>query len=305
MVSEFKSYLHLMDYFKDNSTCVAYLALQRWDNTPSCPHCGNVGAYVTNRGFKCKAKECAKKFTVTTGTIFEGSKIPLRSWFAAIYLASNHKKGISSLQLSRDLGITQKSAWFMLHRIREMLTNNAPELLTGVIEADATYIGGNITKMHKKRRDKLNAIGTGSSTKVGVFGMVQRDGNIITQVIPKETQQVIHPIIKQFVAPDSLLVTDGHSAYLGMKEFGHEALSHEKGEYVRDHLHTGFIDGFWSQLKRGINGIYHQVSPKHLHRYCHEFGYKYNTRQLTDCNRFDRVIKLADNKRLTYANLIA
>lgn len=126
MTTQFKSLFQLVDFFKEESTCVAYLGAQRWGSAPSCPHCGTIGAYVTNRGFKCKSKECHKKFTVTTGTIFENTKISLRTWFASMYLCTTHKKGISSLQLSRDLNITQKTAWFVLHRIREMLKDNAP-----------------------------------------------------------------------------------------------------------------------------------------------------------------------------------
>jgi len=143
MVSQFKNLIQLLDFFKEEKTCTEYLAKSRWaDDVPCCPYCGNVGAYITNRGYKCKAKECGKKFTVITGTIFENTKISLRYWFGAIYLATNHKKGISSLQLSRDINVTQKTAWFILYRIREMLTDNAPEMLTGTVEVDETYVGG-------------------------------------------------------------------------------------------------------------------------------------------------------------------
>ena len=142
MTTNFKSLLQVLNYFKNEETCINYLASNRWSETPCCPHCSNIGAYITNRGFKCKAKECRKKFTVTTGTIFENTKISLRLWFATIYLATAHKKGISSLQLCRDLNITQQTAWFLLHRVRAMLANNAPEMLDGVIEVDETYVGG-------------------------------------------------------------------------------------------------------------------------------------------------------------------
>jgi transposase-like protein len=140
--TQFKSLIQVLGFFKEESTCIVYLAQSRLDDTPSCRHCGNVGAYITNRGYKCKAKECAKKFTVTTGTIFENTKISLSTWFAAMYLCTAHKKGISSLQLSRDLNITQKTAWFLLHRIREMLNINTNEKLIGSVEVDETYVGG-------------------------------------------------------------------------------------------------------------------------------------------------------------------
>ncbi|RYU89388.1 IS1595 family transposase [Mucilaginibacter terrigena] len=153
MTTQFKSLIQVLDFFKEEDTCKAYLANSRWGTEPACPHCGNVGAYITNRGFKCKAKECQKKFTVTTGTIFENTKISLRTWFAAMYLCTAHKKGVSSLQLSRDLNLTQKTAWFILHRIREMLNANQPKQLDGTIEIDETYVGGATkNKSNKKTR---------------------------------------------------------------------------------------------------------------------------------------------------------
>lgn len=307
MTTQFKSLIQVLDFFKEDSTCVKYLAESRWGDTPSCPHCGNVGAYVTNRGFKCKAKECHKKFSVTTGTIFENTKISLRYWFAAIYLATNHKKGISSLQLSRDLNITQKTAWFILHRVREMLTNNAPEMLEATVEVDETYIGGKHRNKHSKARKLLNEKGTGAINKTPVVAMLQRDGNIVTIVTPLANGEAIKPFIYNNVKPGTTVITDGFGAYKGLdKTYTHEVVMHSENEYVRPgNIHTNSIEGFWSQLKRGIIGVYHQVSPKHLHRYCHEFGYKYNTRQIKDVLRFEDAIKNINGKRLTYANLIA
>jgi len=151
MKSQFNSLIQLLDFFKDEETCKAYLGQQRWGDTPACPHCGCTKAYVTNRGFKCSEKTCYKKFTVTTGTIFENTKIKLRTWFAAMYLVTAHKKGISSLQLSRDLNITQKTAWFVLHRVREMLKKKAPQKLEGIVEADETYVVRTKTDMLLKK----------------------------------------------------------------------------------------------------------------------------------------------------------
>ena len=150
MTSQFKSLIQVLDFFKEEQTCINYLATQRWGEKAACPHCGNTKAWKTNRGFTCAAKECGKKFSVTTGTIFENTKLSLRLWFATIYLATAHKKGISSLQLSRDLNVTQKTAWFLLHRVREMLNYNTPALLSGNVEIDESFIGGKNKNRHKE-----------------------------------------------------------------------------------------------------------------------------------------------------------
>ncbi|GAB3918384.1 IS1595 family transposase [Mucilaginibacter boryungensis] len=309
MTSQFKSLKQVIHYFKDETTCKAYLAKQRWGDTPSCPHCGNVGAYVTNRGFKCKAKECAKKFSVTSGTIFENTKIPLSDWFAAIYLATAHKKGISSLQLSRDLNITQKSAWFILHRVREMLTENAPEMLTGTVEVDETYVGGATKNKSNKKRAELRLTGGQYFSKTSVVAMLERESGTVQTTVFKansvKTSDVL-PIIQSTVGEQALIITDSSTMYGSLKQsYKHEVVNHVQKEYVRGAMHTNTIEGFFSQLKRGIVGVYHFVSTKHLHRYCHEFGYRYNTRKILDPVRFEGAIKNVNGKRLTYKKLIA
>ena len=256
-----------------------------------------------------QSEECAKKFTVITGTIFENSKISLRTWYAAMYLCTAHKKGVSSLQLSRDLNLTQKTAWFVLHRIREMLNSNQAEQLDGTVEIDETYVGGATKNKSNKKRAELKATNQQWSTKTSVIAMVGREsGEVRTQVIKANSVKYndVLPIIQANVTETSLVITDSSTMYGSLnKLYKHEFVNHVQKEYVRGAMHTNTIEGFFSQLKRGINGIYHQVSPKHLHRYCHEFGYRYNTRKITDCRRFDDALKNVDNVRLTYAKLIS
>lgn len=307
MTTQFKSLLQVLDYFQEESTCISYLAQSRWGNEPACPHCGNVGAYVTNRGYKCKAKECAKKFSVTTGTIFENTKISLRTWFAAMYLCTAHKKGVSSLQLSRDLNLTQKTAWFILHRIREMLNNNQAEQLDGTVEIDETYVGGSLKNKSNRKRKALREANEQWAQKTSVVAMLQRDGEVRTRVLKANSVKYsdVLPLIQQHVSETSLIITDSSTMYGGLKNsYKHETVNHVQKEYARGAMHTNNIEGFFSHLKRGIYGIYHQVSPKHLHRYCNEFGYRYNTRKINDVTRFEDAIKNVNNTRLTYANLI-
>ncbi len=309
METQFKSLLQVLDYFKSEETCITYLANSRWGETPCCPHCGNVGAYKTNRGYKCKAKECHKKFTVTTGTIFESTKISLRTWFAAMYLCTAHKKGISSLQLGRDLNITQKTAWFVLHRIREMLLNNDNDKFNGIVEADETYIGGATkNKSNKKRAAIKEANGHGVDNKTAVFAIVERGGNVRTKVLsnPRPRAEDVLPLIESNVTRNVTIITDSSTMYASLKRtYDHETVNHVEHEYVRGIAHTNTVEGFFGQLKRGIIGIYHYVSPKHLHRYCDEFAYRYNTRKVSDVNRFEDAIKNINNVRLTYDKLIS
>ena len=306
MTTNFKSLLNVLDHFKNEEVCINYLAQKRWGETPCCPHCGNVGAYVTNRGFKCKAKECHKKFTVTTGTILENTKISLRYWFATIYLASAHKKGISSHQLSRDLNITQKTAWFLLHRVREMFKEDAPQMLAGVVEIDETFVGGKNKNRHANKK-ATNSQGRSHSDKTAVVGLLQRNGSVKTFVVENTEASTLQGIMLANVKPEAKIGTDAYRSYNGLsKTYNHVAIKHTEGNYVTvGEDHTNCIEGFWSLLKRGIVSIYHQVSPKHLHRYCNEFGYRYNSRQVKDVVRFEDAFKKVDNRRLTYKNLIA
>lgn len=302
----FKSILEFQNHFNTEEKCRAFLEQQRWGDTPACPHCGsvNVHRFANNdRIFKCREKECRKKFSVTVGTIYENSKLPLTKWFLATYILSVHSKGISSLQLASWLGITQKSAWHLNHRIRKMLGNNAPELLEGICEVDETYIGGKAKNQHLSKRIK-----NGIPAKTMVFGAIQRKGKVKTKVIPQTNTEHVTSAITEFISPDSIMVSDEHRAYNKVKHlYEHKTVKHQFKEYVRQDeilVHTNNIEGYWNILKKQINGIHHFVSAKHLQRYCDESAFRFNNREAAQDERFADALTNCEG-RLQYKELIA
>lgn len=307
----FKSLPALLDYFKEEKTCIEYYENIRWAGNPVCPHCGSEHPYVTNRGYKCSNKECYKKFTVKVGTIFQDSKISLRIWFAAIWLATNSKKGISSVGLAIHLGITQKTAWHVLHRVREMLKDKAPRMLgeNGMVEADEAYIGGIEQNKHygRKRSDENPALrndGTPYVEKKVIVGLIQRDGKVVLKYVPSASKVNMVAFINKHVAEGSKVYTDESRVYTGLgKIYTHETVNHSLQVYVDGDVHTNTIENFWSVLKRGLYGVYHQVSEKHLERYLDEFSARFNTRDITETGRIEKF--LADSESvLTYKRLI-
>jgi transposase-like protein/ribosomal protein L37AE/L43A len=303
-----KIFKNILDFQKEFSTeekCREYLEQQRWNGTPACPFCGslNVCRFSNGKIFKCREKQCRSKFSVTVGTIYENTKIPLTKWFLATYILSVHSKGISSLQLASWLGVTQKTAWHLNHRIRVMLTDNAPELLEDIVEVDETWIGGSFSNIHAKKKEGKK----GLENKTMVFGAVQRGGKVRTRVIPETTIDNVEKAIEEFVAPDSTMVSDEHRAYNKVGEkFNHKRVNHRDKEYVRKEdilVHTNGIEGYWNILKKQIDGIHHYVSPKHLQRYCNENAFRFNNRSLFQDERFAK--SLANCKgQLKYKTLI-
>jgi transposase-like protein len=293
------SLLDIQKIFPDEKSCRDFLIKQRWNGSQTCIKCGsNKKLYRINDGKLLECSVCKKQFSVRVGTIFEDSALPLQKWFFALYLLTAHKKGISSCQLSRDIQVTQKTAWFMLHRIRHAIkTKHFGKPLSGIVEADETYVGG---KMHGGK------VGRGSENKTAVFGMIERQGEVRAMPVPNTVKRTLQPIIIKNVAKGSTIMTDEYMSYNGLnrREYIHRKISHGKNQYVRGGVHTQNIENFWSLLKRGIIGIYHHVSKEHLSRYCDEFEYRYNSREKRDAERFVDTLARCEG-RLQYKKLIA
>lgn len=289
------SLLDIQKRFPTEQSCRDFLEEMRWHGRIICTHCGHdrINKYSNGKTYFCV--KCRKQFTVKVGTIFEDSALPLQKWFFAMYLMTAHKKGVSSHQLSRDIGVTQKTAWHMEQRIRNaMKSKSFLKPLNNVVEADETYIGGK----HKGKR------GRGSENKTAVFGMAERNGEVRSMPVEQVNSQTLKGLIRDNVSKDAMVITDEWMAYNGLdKEFQHERINHGRKEYVNGNIHVNNIENFWSLLKRGILGIYHHVSPKHLHRYCNEFQFRYNSREIKDTDRFKAIFGQCEG-RLMYQTLI-
>lgn len=288
-------------YFYDAEKAREYLEQKRWPNGVACPRCGSLEPYrlearpnskspVRNGVYKCKA--CREQFTVTVGTIFEDSHIPLNKWLMAIQLLCSSKKGMSAHQLHRMLGVTYKSAWFMAHRIRYAMSQPpVVDKLKGIVEADETYIGG---KHHGKR-------GRGSENKTPVFALVERGGRVRAFKTKHVTAKNLSEKIRENVDKKATVMTDEFLAYKNLgKEYEHHTVNHGAGEYVNGDVHTNTAEGFFSILKRGINGVYHHVGEQHLDRYLAEFGFRYDNRNVDDAIRASIALEQTKGKRLTY-----
>jgi len=299
------STFQLFKMFPDEATARTYLESRLWPDGVKCPVCSAEKDRITTRKsgyYRCN--ECREDFTVRTGTIFERSHIPLHKWIYAMYLLMTARKGISSLQLSKEIGITQKSAWFMLHRLREACGGKDLKKLSGIIEVDETYIGG---KEGNKHEHKKLHMGRGGVGKAIVFGMRERGGRVIARHVSDADAANLHPEIYKHVEIGSVVNTDEAPVYsdLGTLFFSHETVNHSVGEFVRQQASVNGIESVWAVLKRGLTGVYHQVSPKHLDRYVKEFTFRLNDGNVKrhTVNRLDSMIRASANKRLTYERL--
>lgn len=302
-----KTLQQAVKYFSDDLKCVEFVASRRWANGEAvCPKCvGANNTFMASRKvWQCKNKECKKQFSVKVGTIFEDSAIGLDKWLVAMWLIVNAKNGISSYEIHRAIGVTQKTAWFMLHRIRTAMESGSLEKLSGTIEIDETYVGGNAKNMHHEKRERFRMKGGRKDHKTAVLGLVQRRGKVRAKVVRNVQGQTLIPEIREAVEQGSTLFTDGHIPYELLKsDFIHEAVDHIH-EYVRGNVHTNSIENFWSLLKRTIKGTYVSVSPEHLQKYVEEQVCRYNGREGKDQDRFLDLIESISGKRLTYNQLI-
>jgi transposase-like protein len=289
----------------NEAQAVAFLEQQRWGDAPACPRCGVVDVYQMkaadggrNKDYRWRCKGCKQMFTVRTGTIFEESRLPLRVWVYAFWKACSSKKGISALQLSREMEITHKSALFVLRRIRHGLSHNDAPKLTGTVEVDETYVGG------KPRHWGTSKRGRGTE-KVPVVGMVQRGGDVRFRLMERLTSDRMIEVLRENADGSCRVITDSYRIYEplgGIFKGGHEAVNHTAREYKRPgtDIHSNTVEGVFSLIKRGVMGTFHSVSRKHLPNYLNEFEFRWNTRKLDDGQRVTRAIRQIEGKRLEY-----
>lgn len=303
--TEFVTILDLIKRFPDEKSCHQYFASQRWEGVMVCPHkeCSHEEAYVFKDGIRYKCKKCLKIYTAKTGTFMESSKLASIKWILTMYLVM-HKRGISSVQLAKDLGVTQKTAWFVLQRVRWALGNEREEQLQGIVEIDETFVGGKARFKHKDKRIKYNP-GRGWIDKTPVLGMLQRNGRVKAMVIPNVLMITLKKAALTHIRGGSDLMGDGFIGYRGLEPFFTvKCIDHGKGIYAEGEVHTNGIENFWSNFKRHIGGTHIKVSKKHLNKYVQESAFRYNYRNLDVQQQINIII---DNMacRLKYKDLIS
>ena len=296
----------LFRMFPDDATAERWFAEQRWPEGLHCPYCGSTnvqsGAKHKTMPYRCREKECAKRFSVRTKTPMESSKLGFQVWAVALYQVTTNLKGVSSMKLHRDLGITQRSAWFLAHRLREAWKDNGSQF-AGPVEVDETYFGGKRKNMSKAKRSEQT--GRGTVGKAVVAGAKDRATNRISaKVVAGTDMGSLQGFIAARTAASAKVYTDDHSGYKGMR-FDHDTVAHSVGEYVRDQVHTNGIESFWATLKRAHKGTFHKISSKHLDRYVTEFAFKHNHRSLDTVDQMKSVVSGMVGRRLRYPDLIA
>jgi hypothetical protein len=294
-------------YFSNPDNCIDYIAIRRWPNGVVCPVCGStkVSAFnSTRRTWKCGSHHPKREFSVKVGTIYEDSPIPLDKWLTATWMLTNCKNGVSSYEIARDVKVTQKSAWFMLQRIRLAMQDEFfGSKLGGEVEVDETFIGGKARNMHLSER-KRRITGTGTKDKTAVMGILERGGKVRASVVPSRRKTVLQEEVRKNVTAGAALYSDALMSYEGLAtDYAHQVVDHAM-QYVDGRVHTNGLENFWSLLKRGISGTYVSVEPFHLHRYLDEQMFRFNNRkELDDAGRFDLAVRQIVGKRITFAQL--
>jgi transposase-like protein len=309
MASEPKTLQEAILHFSDPANCREYLVARRWPDGVTCPRCGSKNVLFLEKynRWHCRQKHDAPQFTLKTGTVMEDSPIGLDKWLMVMWQIVNSKNGISSCEVHRAIGITQKSAWFMDHRIRFALGMDSGEKMSGHVEADETFIGGKARNMHASKRAR-RITGTGGKDKVPVMGILERgkDGKpstVRTTIVPNRKKSALQSEVRKHVEAGSALYSDALQSYNGLeRDYAHQVIDHAV-QYVDGNVHTNSLENFWSLLKRSISGTYVSVEPFHLFRYLDEQAYRFNNRKLTDAERFDMAVKGIVGKRLTFEQL--
>jgi transposase-like protein len=305
--------LEAIRYYSDLDVCQQELVEARWPDGVECPTCGStdVGYLANQRRWQCKEKHSRRQFSVKVGTIFEDSPIKLDKWFTAMWLIAGAKNGISSYEIHRAIGVTQKTAWFMLHRIRLAMQTKTFNKIGGEVEVDETYIGGKARNMHKSKRTRLGMSQANSMAgKAAVMGLLERHGQdahstIRLRVVEGRKRGHFVPVIDEHVEKGATVNTDAHLSYQGLaSEYEHKVIDHAE-KYVNGQVHTNGCENFWSLLKRTIKGTYVSVEPFHLFRYLDEQAFRFNQRKGTDATRFGQVVGSVTGRRVTYKELIA
>jgi transposase-like protein len=301
--NELSSLIDAIRHFSDPMLCLETVASVKWPKGPTCPRCDSKRLSFLKTRLMWKCLDCKKQFTVKVGTIFEDSPIGLDKWLCAMWLLANCKNGVSSYEIVRDLDVTQKTAWFMLQRLRHAMHTGSINKMTGEIEADETFIGGKARNMHKsKREQKIH--GRGPDGKAVVFGLLERNtGKVRTSVVETRKKRELQAIVRENVETGAALYTDALKSYDGLdSKYAHQVIDHAEA-YVDGAVHTNKLENFWSLLKRAIKGTYVSVEPFHLFRYLDEQSFRYNERKLTDGERFQQVLGSVTGKRLTWNTL--
>ena len=302
------SLIEIMRKFPDDATTEAWFLERRWPSGIVCTHCGSAnvqtGAKHKTMPFRCREKECAKRFSAKTGTVMEGSKLGFQVWMVATFLLATNLKSVSSMKLHRDLNINQRSAWFLAHRLRVALVEKGG-MFAGPVEVDETYFGGKRKNMSNAKRKELAGTGRGAVGKTAVIGAKDRGTNqVAAKVIERTDAPTLQGFVGDHAAPGATVYSDDARAYEGMP-FDHETVTHSLSEYVRGDIHTNGIESLWSMLKRAHTGTFHKLSPKHLDRYVQEFAARHNLREADTIDIMVSVTDGMDGKRLRYRELIA